>query len=973
MNKNYIILTLALIFTLTAYGQNKLDSTVTFDYSNGTPAVRNYKTYFDSYNTAESLPLHSYKYYWNPSWVNYAEENYIYNSNDNLLSYEFYKSKIDSNKAKAIDTKVIYNYNANNKITEKLIYKNRFEGFEMTREWEKSKKEIYYYSANNLDSIERYGSLNYWQGFEKVKYTYDGSNNLITQNTYNWYPEEPVRVYNYGMYAQNPQGTQNYIFVAYNVIANTDINYLSNYTLDSNVEFINVYTNNGSNDIRYDLSGVAGKTLKAVFQGDNNSGQIIDINQLRHDYREWFKIISNDNITSVKCNIKAGIAFDVNDLVDVKSGLFKETSDGDYAYENTTYLVKGAASLDDLSNFTFPSDIQWVSVYLQKADSADAPIEALSFKGYAGQTLKQLFVNENIDLDDLTQEYKEMFTDSNSNNRLVRFNVIAIKETTPNSNVQVFPKLLSSGDSHDYVSTAYNISAGATLSTLSNYTIASNIDFINVYTNDGTSNIRYDLHGVANKTLDSIFQGSNNENQIININELRNDYKEWFFNVDGDRVLVQLNVKATNDLGVVPFVVTTDSLLNYGSSDYNNTAYYLHSTTHSDLKFDTVSQYANFLDVYAFNALGLRVKYSLHSVAGKTLSAILLGDNAENKVVDLTKLRPNYFEWFKDFDGKTRLVKIQLKAVEIMAQSPVVVTDSVYTKSNETDNIFENTIYYIKSFASIGELMNFTLASNIDYLNVYTTDASGMKSLHGVAGKTLKAVFEGDNTDSITIDINSLKSNYKEWFYNNDGELKLYRLNVKAVNFKTTGLDNLKNKVEFTYAAGKKATKIVSNYDEAEQIIGDYEKTNYTFNGQNLTEEEVFTGSGSNWTEKEKFEYNYLLNKVLSETYFKYNGSSYDKLYKKHYYYYNTIDIETVVKQLDLEIYPNPVNNNININVANINSFDYSIYNITGKIIKQGHSGNSSIKIDVSDMNRGVYILRIMNEEKSSIYKFIKQ
>jgi hypothetical protein len=218
-----------------------------------------------------------------------------------------------------------------------------------------------------------------------------------------------------------------------------------------------------------------------------------------------------------------------------------------------------------------------------------------------------------------------------------------------------------------------------------------------------------------------------------------------------------------------------------------------------------------------------------------------------------------------------------------------------------------------------------------------------------------------------------LKSNYKEWFYNNDGELKLYRLNVKAVNFKTTGLDNLKNKVEFTYAAGKKATKIVSNYDEAEQIIGDYEKTNYTFNGQNLTEEEVFTGSGSNWTEKEKFEYNYLLNKVLSETYFKYNGSSYDKLYKKHYYYYNTIDIETVVKQLDLEIYPNPVNNNININVANINSFDYSIYNITGKIIKQGHSGNSSIKIDVSDMNRGVYILRIMNEEKSSIYKFIKQ
>jgi len=971
----YTILLLALFSTVATYGQAKLDSTVVFDFSNGNVGVRAHKTFYDSYNSTETNPFHSFKYFWNPSWVNYAEENYSYYSNDNLLSYEFHKTNDEAINIDTKDSKVVYSYNSNNKITEKLTYENRYENTLMAPEWRKALKEIYYYSANNLDSVERYNNLNYWQGVEKVTYTYDGSNNLITEATHNWYPEELVRVYNYGMYTQNPQGTDNYIFVAYNVIAGTDINYLSNYTLDSNVEFINVYTNNGTNDVRYDLTGVGGKTLKAVFNGDNNQNQVVDISQLRHDYREWFKTIANDNLTNVKCNIKAGIAFDVNDLVDVTSGLLNESSDGSHTYYNTTYLIKGAADLDDLSNFSFPNDIQWVNVYMQEADSADAPIEELSFIGYAGQTLKSLFVNENLSLDNLTQEYKEMFNDTNSNKKLVRFNVCAIKETTPASTVQIFTKLYNSGDNHDYANTAYNVGPSATLTDISSYTVAANATFLNVYINDGANNIRIDLHGVANKSLDSIFQGSNNENITINMSQLRHDYREWFYDADGKRILIDLNVKAVNDLGNVSFVVTTDSLYNYGSSDYNNTAYYLHSTTYSDLKYDTISQFANFLDVYAFNALGFRVKYSLHSVAGKTLAAVLNGDNAESKVVDLTKLRTNYHEWFKDFNGKTKLVKLSLKSVEIIAQTPVIVVDSVYTKSNETDNLFENTLYYIKSFASLGQLMNYTVPAGTDYLDVYTKDASGLESLHGVAGKTLKAIFEGDNTDSIIVDIDNLESNYKEWFYNTDGELKLHRLNVKAVKIKTTGLDNLKSKVDFTYVSGVKATKIVTNYDESGQVYGNYEKTNYTFNGQDLTEKEIFIGSDlSNLTEKEKFEYNYILHNPLTETYYVYNGSSYDKNYKKHYYYYNTINIETPKEvQLDLDIYPNPVGNNININASNINSFDYTIYSLTGRMIKQGHSGSSSMKINVSDISKGIYIIRVVNNDASYIYKFIKQ
>jgi len=965
---------LVLFSAVSSYGQSKLDSTVVFDYSNGNVGQKAHKTYYDSYNSSDSLPLHSFKYYWNQSWENYAEENYLYNSNESLVSYEFVKTNYDSNAVQKADSKVIYSYNANNKLTEKLDYENRFENTQMDVEWRKKHKDIYYYSANNLDSIERYSNLNYWQGLEKVIYSYDGSNNLVSENTYNWFPEEFVRVYNYGMYAQNPQGTANYIFVAYNVIAGTDINYLSNFTFGANVEFVNIYINDGTNDIRYDLHGVAGKTLKAVFQGDNTSSQVVDINELRHDYREWFKTISNDNLTSVKCNIKAAIAFDVNDLVDVTSGLMTESSDGNYTYENTTYLVKGAAVLDDLANFSFPSDIQWVNVYMQKADSADAPIEAYSFKGYAGMTLKQLFVNENLELDDLSQEYKEMFTDTNSNNKLVRFNVRAMKETTLPSDVQVFQKLFNSGDSHDYANTAYNVGSGASLSTLANYTVASNATFLNVYINDGTSNVRYDLHGVANKTLKDIFQGDNDESQVVDMAQLRHNYQEWFYDVDGKRILIDLNVKAVNDLGAVSFVVTTDSLYNYGSSDYNNTAYYLHSTTYSDLKFDTVSQFANFLDVYAFNALGFRVKYSLHSVAGKTLAAILMGDNAESKVVDLTKLRTNYHEWFKGFDGKTKLVKLSLKSVEIIAQTPVVIVDSLYTKSNETDDLFENTAYYIKSFASLGELINYTIPSDVDYLDVYTTNVGGMESLHGVAGKTLKAIFEGDNNETIVIDIDKLKPNYKEWFYNSDGELKLQRLNVKAVKIKTTGLDNLKSKVEFTYTSGVKATKITTNYDESGQIFGDHERVNYTFTGQDLTEKEVFTGSDlTNMNEKEKFVYNYILHKPLSETYFVYNGSAYDKVYKKRYYYKTSIGVEASEElQLDIEVYPNPVGDNINLRASNINSFDYSIYSLTGRIIKQGHSGSSTERINVSDMSKGIYIIRVINDDASYVYKFIK-
>jgi hypothetical protein len=81
-------------------------------------------------------------------------------------------------------------------------------------------------------------------------------------------------------------------------------------------------------------------------------------------------------------------------------------------------------------------------------------------------------------------------------------------------------------------------------------------------------------------------------------------------------------------------------------------------------------------------------------------------------------------------------------------------------------------------------------------------------------------------------------------------------------------------------------------------------------------------------------------------------------------------------EQIDgISVFPNPVNNHLNINMGQNNDLNYSIIGMTGQIIFTGQLSNSLTSIDLSSLSKGVYFLNIKNNSlnKQNNYKLVKR
>jgi len=73
-----------------------------------------------------------------------------------------------------------------------------------------------------------------------------------------------------------------------------------------------------------------------------------------------------------------------------------------------------------------------------------------------------------------------------------------------------------------------------------------------------------------------------------------------------------------------------------------------------------------------------------------------------------------------------------------------------------------------------------------------------------------------------------------------------------------------------------------------------------------------------------------------------------------------------------ISVFPNPFNDQININnEANIN-LDITILDVTGKIISSEKSNSNSITINTLELTQGIYIINVKSNELSANYKVVK-
>lgn len=72
-----------------------------------------------------------------------------------------------------------------------------------------------------------------------------------------------------------------------------------------------------------------------------------------------------------------------------------------------------------------------------------------------------------------------------------------------------------------------------------------------------------------------------------------------------------------------------------------------------------------------------------------------------------------------------------------------------------------------------------------------------------------------------------------------------------------------------------------------------------------------------------------------------------------------------------LSFYPNPVEDNMYVTTTETSKIYYKIMNITGQIVDGGVLNNNIV--DVQNLNKGIYILKLTSENDIMIKQFVKK
>ena len=76
-------------------------------------------------------------------------------------------------------------------------------------------------------------------------------------------------------------------------------------------------------------------------------------------------------------------------------------------------------------------------------------------------------------------------------------------------------------------------------------------------------------------------------------------------------------------------------------------------------------------------------------------------------------------------------------------------------------------------------------------------------------------------------------------------------------------------------------------------------------------------------------------------------------------------------KLTNVNLYPNPSSDFININSADTIQ-EYSIYDLTGRVVKNSNPNSNNFIIDITALNKGVYLVKLNSGDKTGSIKLIK-
>ncbi|MBD3638244.1 MAG: T9SS type A sorting domain-containing protein [Crocinitomicaceae bacterium] len=144
------------------------------------------------------------------------------------------------------------------------------------------------------------------------------------------------------------------------------------------------------------------------------------------------------------------------------------------------------------------------------------------------------------------------------------------------------------------------------------------------------------------------------------------------------------------------------------------------------------------------------------------------------------------------------------------------------------------------------------------------------------------------------------------------------------------------------------------------------------FSGSISHSQEVLGSIGATYVNS-SLDISCTLGEVIIETY---NGSQVD-LTQGFHQPEITVDDSGIkpTSNLVISVYPNPTTNHVFVNVENFQGIRYQLFGMDGKLISEASLQANSTLIDLSSLERGIYVISIsseVNQANFESYKLIK-
>lgn len=88
-------------------------------------------------------------------------------------------------------------------------------------------------------------------------------------------------------------------------------------------------------------------------------------------------------------------------------------------------------------------------------------------------------------------------------------------------------------------------------------------------------------------------------------------------------------------------------------------------------------------------------------------------------------------------------------------------------------------------------------------------------------------------------------------------------------------------------------------------------------------------------------------------------------------YFDYTVGVEENKNTMEMSIHPNPVTDQINISVEDYNNASLEVYNLLGEVVKSETINSPNTNVNVSGLNNGTYIVRVLSGDKVATQKVV--